>query len=194
MLGKNSTSVQTAITPVQKKDVELCIIEGLHNDDPGHEVNNIYNKQNEHQNSMGPCLGCNSPHQIKDCEDSICKRCKPNLDSHTPARCSRKRLPNRQQMSNASYTNKNTRNQSNGHNDHNFQLFISTSKPDHIAELLEATKKMTVYFKKSYKHKKSYHTSIDSHHPSTNHNSAIHSDRHKCKSHKTNDQINEIIG
>ena len=33
MLGKNPTSVQNAITLVQKKNVELSIIEGLHNHD-----------------------------------------------------------------------------------------------------------------------------------------------------------------
>ena len=36
MLGKNPISVQNAITLVQKKDVELCIIEGLHYHDLGH--------------------------------------------------------------------------------------------------------------------------------------------------------------
>ena len=44
MLGKNPTSVQNAITLAQKKDVKLCIMEGLHNHDPGQEINNIYNK------------------------------------------------------------------------------------------------------------------------------------------------------
>ena len=32
-------------------------------------------------------------HPIKDCEDSVCKRCKPNLDNHDPARCPRKMPP-----------------------------------------------------------------------------------------------------
>ena len=90
---------------------------------------------------MGPYHACNGQHLIKDCEDSICKRCKPNLDSHAPARCPRKRPPSGQQKSNSSYTKNNTRNQSNGHNDPNFQLFISTSKPDDIPELLEAKKR-----------------------------------------------------
>ena len=44
------------------------------------------------------------------------------------------------------------RNKSDGHNEPNLQLSISTSKLDHMAELLEATSKMTKYFKKSYKH------------------------------------------
>ena len=41
MLGKSPTSVQNAITLAQKKDVKLCIIEGLPNHDSGHKVNNI---------------------------------------------------------------------------------------------------------------------------------------------------------
>ena len=45
VLDKNPTSVQNTIPLAQKKDAELCIIEGLHNDDPEHEINNISNKQ-----------------------------------------------------------------------------------------------------------------------------------------------------
>ena len=73
-------------------------------------------------------------------------------------------------------------------------MSISTSKPDHIAELLEATRKMIRYIKKPYKCSKTYHSNTDSHHSSTNHNDAIHSDKDKHKSHNTNDQVNEIIG
>ena len=136
---------------MQRKDAELHIIEGLHNHDSGHKVNNIYNKQNNNQNNMGPCHICNGPHFIKYCNESICNRCKPNLDNHTPAECPRKRPLNRQLKSNPSYNNNNSiRNQSNGHNDPNVQLSISTSNPDHMAELLEATRKMTRYSKKSY--------------------------------------------
>ena len=43
MLGKNPTSVQHPITSVQKKDLELCIIEGLHSHDSGHKIININN-------------------------------------------------------------------------------------------------------------------------------------------------------
>ena len=71
MLRKNLTSVQNAITLTQKRDVELCIIEGLHNHDSGHKVNNIYNKQNDSPNNMGPYHACNGPHLVKDCEESI---------------------------------------------------------------------------------------------------------------------------
>ena len=43
------------------------------------------------------------------------------------------------------------------------------------------------------KHNKTHHSNTYHHHPSTNHYNAIHSDKHKCKSHTTNDQVNEII-
>ena len=46
---------------------------------------------------MGPCHACNGPHLVKDCNESICNRCRPNLDNHTPAKCPRKRPTNRQQ-------------------------------------------------------------------------------------------------
>ena len=90
VLGKKPTTVQNAIMLVQKGDVELHIIEGLHNHDSGYKVNNIYNKQNNNQNKTGPCHTCNGPHLVKDCEESICKRCMSNLDSHTSARCPRR--------------------------------------------------------------------------------------------------------
>ena len=66
VLGKNPTSVWNAISLVQKKDAELCIIEGLHNHDPEHKINYISNKQYQNQNSnTGPCHGCSGPHLIK---------------------------------------------------------------------------------------------------------------------------------
>ena len=96
MLGKNPTSVQNAIMLAQKRDVELHIIEGLHNHDSGHEVS-IFNKQNNNQNNKGPCHACNGPHLVKDCNESICNRCKPNLDNHTPDIYPRRIPPDRQQ-------------------------------------------------------------------------------------------------
>ena len=194
VLGKNPTSVLNAITLAQKTDVEFCIIEGFHNHDSCNEVNNIYNKQNNNQNNMGPCHACNGQHLERDCNESICNRCRPHVNNHKPAKCIRKRSPNRQQKSNPSYNNNNIRNQSTGNNDPNVQLSISTSKLDHTVEMLEATKKMTRYFKKSYKHNKPHFNNTDSQHPSTKHYNATHSDKHKCKSHNTNDQVNEIIG
>ena len=142
---------------------------------------------------MGPCHACSCSHLVRDCSESICNRCRPNLDNHKPAKCIRKRPPNRQQKSNPPYDNNSIRSQPNGHNHPNVQLSVSTSKPDHIAELPEATKKMTKYFERSYQHNKTHHHSTDSHHPSTTHYNATHSDKHKCKPHNTNDQVNKII-
>ena len=142
MSGKNSTSAQNAVTLVQTKDAEFCIIEGLHNHDPEHEIYNISDKQYQNQSSnTGPCHGYNGPYLIKDCEDSECKRCRPNSDNYAPARCPRRRTPNRLQWFNPFYSNNSPRNQPNGHNDPNLQLSISTHKLDNIAELLEATKR-----------------------------------------------------
>ena len=102
VLGKNPTSVQNTITLAQKKDVELCIIEGLHSHNSYHEINSI-NKQNDNQYKKGPWYACVGPHLIIDCNGLMCNRCKPNLDNHTPAKCSRKRPPDRQQRSNPSH-------------------------------------------------------------------------------------------
>ena len=142
---------------------------------------------------MGPCHACSGPHLVRDCNESICNRCRPNLDNHTPPKCIRKRAPNRQQHSNPSYNNNSIWSQSNGHNDPNVQLSVSTSKPDHIAELQGGIKKMNKYFKNSYKHNKTHYNSTDSHHHSTKHYNTTDSDKHKCKSCNTSDQVNEII-
>ena len=54
---------------------------------------------------MGPCHACSGRHLIKDCNESICNRCKPNLANHTltkyprkgsPTKYPRKRHSNRQ--------------------------------------------------------------------------------------------------
>ena len=108
ILGKNPTSVQNAITLAQKKDVELRIIEGLHNHDSGHKINNIYTKHNEKPINIGSCNTCNGPHLVKNCDKSICSRCKPNLDKHTSARCPRKCPFSKQQSSSTSYNNDNS--------------------------------------------------------------------------------------
>ena len=90
ILGKNPTSVQNAIKLVQKKDAELQIIEGLHNHNLGNEIHNIHVSWNDKSSKLGPCHACNSPHFIKDCDETTCLRCKSNLDSHTPSKCPRK--------------------------------------------------------------------------------------------------------
>ena len=106
----------------------------------------------------------------------------------------RKRPLNRQLKSNPSYNNNSSiRNQSNGHNDPNVQLTISTSTPDHIAELLEATRKMTRYFKKSYRQNK--HTIVSLTVTTQVQTATIYFTQTNTNavSHNTNDQVNEII-
>ena len=62
-----------------------------------------------------------------------------------------------------------------------------------MAELLEATRKMTKYFKRSHKHSKPHPSDNNNCHISTNHYSTSHSDKHKCKYHNNNDKVNEVI-
>ena len=143
---------------------------------------------------MGPFHACNGPHLVRDCNESICNRCKPNLDNCTPAKYIRKRPPSRQQKLNPLYNKNNIRSQPNDHNDPNVQLLVSSNKLDHIAELLEATKKIMKYFKKSYQHNKRHYNSSNSHHSSRGYYNAVHSDKHKCKSHNPSNLVNEIIG
>ena len=158
------------------------------------QISNIYPKQNDKQINTGPCYACNGPHLVKDCNESICSRCKPNLDDHTPSKCPRRCFFNRQHGSNPFHnTDNSNRNKINSHIKPNLQLTISTSKLDYMAELLEATRKMTKYFKKSYKHSKSHPSDNDIHCLSTNNYSSPHSDKHKCKSHNNNDEVNEVI-
>ena len=151
MLGKIPTSVQNAIMLAQKKDAEIHIIKSLHNHDSGHKVNTIYPKQNNKQINKWPCHACNGLHLIKDYNESTCIRCKPNLDDHTQSDYPRRFSVNKQQNINPFYnTDNSTRNRINVHIKPNLQLSISTNKPDHMDELLKATRKMTKYFKKSY--------------------------------------------
>ena len=100
MLGKNPTSVQSAVTFAQKKDTELCIIESLHNHEPEHKINYIPSNKQYHGKSSGPrpCHGCNGSHLIRVCEDSVCKRCKANSDNHAPAGCPNRKPPAKQQQ------------------------------------------------------------------------------------------------
>ena len=85
------------------------------------------------------------------------------------------------------------RNWSNGHNDPVLQLSISTCKPDHISELLEAIKKMTKYFKKSYKNSKSCHVNNDNNYLHKLQSSKHNSDKHVHKGHNYNNKVNEVI-
>ena len=56
MLGKDPTSVQNALHAGTEKGMELCIIEGLHSYDAGHEISNTASEQFDSKNSIGPCL------------------------------------------------------------------------------------------------------------------------------------------
>ena len=141
---------------------------------------------------MGPCHTCNGPHLIKDCNESTCGRCKPNLDKHTPFKCPRK-CPFKKHLNANPFhnTDNNIRNKFNDHNNPNLQLSVSTHPPDHMAEMLEATGKMKKYFKKLYMHNKP-HLNDSNCHTSTNHYSKSHSDRHRHKPHNNSNDVNEI--
>ena len=51
----------------------------------------------------------------------------------------------------------------NKHNKPNLQLSVSTNKPDQIAEMLEDTRKMMEYSKRSLKHNPSHSNDISNH-------------------------------
>ena len=150
VLSKNPTLVQNAITLAQKKDTELGIKEGLHADNRGHEINNIYTKHNDKTTNIGPCHACNGTHLIGNCNEPICGRCTSNLDTHTPARCLEKHPFSKHQIPSTSRRNdNNNRTKINSYTEPNLQLSILTNKPD-IAELLEATRKMKKYILKDH--------------------------------------------
>ena len=145
------------------------------------------------QFNIGPCHVCNGPHLIKNCNNSICGRCKSNLDKHTPSQCHRKCPFNKQQSPNPFHSNDNSnRTKINNHTEPNAQLSISTNKLDHMAELLEATRKMTKYFKRLYKHNKLHSTDNSNCQTSTNHYNNSHSGRHKHKPCNNNGEVNKI--
>ena len=76
----------------------------------------------------------------------------------------------------------------NGYTKPTLQLSVSTNKPDQIAELMEATKKMTKYFKKSLKHTP-LHSNNTNHHQ--NNATTPHTDNHTCKTHSQY-QVNNV--
>ena len=184
-------SVLNAITLVQEKDAELKIIEGLHNHDLGHEINNIHPKHNDKTANIGPCHTCNGPHLIKYCNKSIHGRCKPNLDKHTPARCPRKCPFNKHYSSSTPHSNDNSsRTKINNYTEPNLQLSVSTNKPHHMAKLLDATRKMTKYFIKLVKHNKPQCNENSNSTTGTNHHNNAHSHKHKpCND---SDEVNNI--
>ena len=125
-------------------------------------------------------------------KNSVYKRCKPNLHNHVLARCPSRKPPARQQWVNTWYNGSPHRNWSKCHNDPALQLSVSTSKPDHISELIEATRKMTRYFKKLYKNSKSHYVNNDNNHPHKLQSSSHSLDKHTHKTHNNNDWVNEV--
>ena len=113
------------------------------------------------------------------------------FDNHIPSKCPRKYPFNKQQSSNPFHnTDNSNRNKINSHIEPNLQMSISTNKHDYMDELLEATRKMTKYFKRSYKHNKSCPIDNGSHPLNINHYSTPHSDKHKYKAHNNSDEFN----
>ena len=145
--------------------MELRIIKGLYNHNSGYEIsNNIYPRHNEKPINIGHCHACNGPHLIKGCNKSTCGRCKPNLDNHTPSTCPRKCPFNKQQSCNPFHNNDNS----------NRNKLLTTPNQTYNFLSLEATRKMTKYFKGSYKHSKSHPSDSSNCHSSTNHFSNFH--------------------
>ena len=134
------------------------------------------------------------PHLMKDSNEPTCGRCKLKLDNHTPSKCPLNAPSNKQQSSNPFLnTDNSNRNKINNHTKSSLQLSVSTNKPDHMAELLEATRKMTKYFKRSCKHSKPHPPDNSNWHVNTNDCSTCHPDKQKHKSCNNNDKINEVI-
>ena len=123
----------------------------------------------------------------------MCKRCKPNLDNHVPARCPGRKSPAKEHWLNFLYNDRPHSNWSNGHIDPALQLSVSTVKPDHISELLE-TEKITKYFKKSYKNSKSHHVNNGNNYPCKVLSCSHNLDKHVCKTYNYNNQVNKVNG
>ena len=71
----------------------------------------------------------------------------------------------------------------------NLKLSVLTNKQDQMCDMLEATKKMMKYFKRSLNHIPSHPNNTDHHQSSTN---TSHSNKHKCNPHYHKDEVNEI--
>ena len=190
ILGKNPTSVQNAITLIQKKDAELKIIEGLHSNDLDQEVHSINLSQTDKPVNPGSCDTCIGPHFIKDCKDTICLQCKPNLNKHTPLKCPR-RCPSNWPFNHNTPHNTTTRNtcETDSYAEPNPQLSVSTNKPDQMSELLEIIKQMTKYFKRLLKHTPKHNNNNDYYQDKTN---TYHSNKCKHKPHYHKDEVNKI--
>ena len=147
-----------------------------------------------HGKSCGsrPYIGCNSPHFIRDCENLVCIKCKPNSDNHAQARCPNSKPPAKQQQLTDQFDISPHKNWSNGHNDPALQLSVSTAQPDYISELLEAARKMTRYFKKSYKSGGSYQNNGDNNHSHKSEGNPNNPDKQVYSTHINANQVNDI--
>ena len=124
----------------------------------------------------------------------VCKWCKPNLDNHAPPRCSNREPPTKEHCLTYQYDTSHHRNWSNGHSYPVLQLFVSTTKPDHISELLEATREMTRYFKKSYKNGKSHQVNTDNNHSCKSQNNSYNPDKYVHRTNSNSNHVNQITG
>ena len=127
-------------------------------------MNTLYPVQNDKSNNIGPDHACSGPHFIKDCDVTMCLRCKLNFNNHMPSKCPRKcHLIRQLGHNNFNNNNNSNRQKINQHIEPNLQLSVLTNKPDKMAELLEATRKMTTYFKWSLKHNQSHSNNTSNH-------------------------------
>ena len=175
---------------VQKKDTELKIIEGLHSNDLDQEVHNIHRSQTDKPTNPGTCHTCNGPHFIKVCDDTICLKYKPNLNNHILSKCPRRHPSNWPFIHNTLHNNtiRNTH-ETNSNAEPKLQLLVSTNKAEQMAELLEATKQMTKFFKRSLKHTPKHDNNNNHYEDKTN---ISHSDKYKHKHCYHKDEVNKI--
>ena len=141
-----------------------------------------------------PAMVAVAPHLIRICKDSVYKRCKPNLDNHAPAGCPNRKHPAKQQCMTHQYDTSTNRNWSNGHNDPALQLSASTTKPDHISQLLEVTRKMTRYFIKYHKNGKSHQVNTDNNCSCKSESNSHNLDKHVHNANSNTDHVNKVTG
>ena len=72
-------------------------------------------------------------------------------------------------------------------------MSTSTSKPDHISELLEGTTNEQV-LQKGVQNSKSHHANNDNNYPHKLQSSSHNLDKHVCKTHNYSNQVNKVNG
>ena len=133
-------------------------------------------------------------HLIRNCEDFVCKKCKSNQDNHAPARYPSSQLPAKQQCVTDQYDTSPHINWSNSNSDPTPRFSVSTTKPNHISELLEATRKLIRHFKKSYKNGRSHQNNTDNNCLHKSQSNTNNTDKHVHRTHSNANQVNEITG